>query len=123
MAREYPVPTTAELDALFEALKNWGRWGDDDERGTLAFLTDERRAAARVEAAMPGAVSRNASRTGAASSVAPCVAMRCAKKMLGATKSPVTNVYPKSARTLTPGVRRIDDARKNAPIQSSIVRM
>jgi len=42
MAREYPVPTTAELDALFEALKNWGRWGD----GTLAFLTDERRAAA-----------------------------------------------------------------------------
>jgi kynurenine formamidase len=46
MAREYPVPTTAELDALFEALKNWGRWGDDDERGTLAFLTDERRAAA-----------------------------------------------------------------------------
>ena len=46
MAREYPVPPTAELDALIEALKNWGRWGDDDERGTLAFLTDERRAAA-----------------------------------------------------------------------------
>ena len=46
MATEYPVPTTAELDALFESLSNWGRWGDDDERGTLHFLTEERRAAA-----------------------------------------------------------------------------
>ena len=25
--------TTAELDRLFASLKNWGRWGDDDERG------------------------------------------------------------------------------------------
>jgi kynurenine formamidase len=46
MATGYPVRTTAELDALFESLENWGRWGDEDERGTLAFLTDERRAAA-----------------------------------------------------------------------------
>ena len=46
MASEYPVPTTDELDALFDRLSNWGRWGDDDERGTLHFLTDERRAAA-----------------------------------------------------------------------------
>ena len=46
MASEYPVPTTDELDALFDRLSNWGRWGDDDERGTLQFLTDERRAAA-----------------------------------------------------------------------------
>jgi hypothetical protein len=22
--------TLAEFDALFEAVKNWGRWGDDD---------------------------------------------------------------------------------------------
>src|SRR5271165_3490312 len=46
MASEYPVPTTAELDAMFEELTNWTRWGVDDERGTLHFLTDERRAAA-----------------------------------------------------------------------------
>jgi kynurenine formamidase len=46
MATEYLIPTTEELDALFESLKNWGRWGADDERGTLAFLTDRRRAAA-----------------------------------------------------------------------------
>ena len=28
--------TTAELDRLFRSLSNWGRWGDDDERGCAA---------------------------------------------------------------------------------------
>ena len=46
MASEHPVPTTEELDALFDEVSNWGRWGPDDERGTLNFLTDERRAVA-----------------------------------------------------------------------------
>jgi kynurenine formamidase len=46
MATDYEVPTTAELDALYEQLKNWGRWGADDQRGALNHLTDERRAAA-----------------------------------------------------------------------------
>jgi kynurenine formamidase len=30
-----------EFDALFEEVSNWGRWGDDDERGTLNLLTLE----------------------------------------------------------------------------------
>ncbi len=46
MVSTVSVPTTAELDALYESLKNWGRWGDDDQRGTLNHLTDARRAAA-----------------------------------------------------------------------------
>ena len=46
MASAYPVPTTEDLDAMFEELSNWTRWGADDELGTLHFLTDERRAAA-----------------------------------------------------------------------------
>jgi kynurenine formamidase len=46
MARHYDVPTTEDLDAMYEALKNWGRWGVDDQRGALNHLTDERRAAA-----------------------------------------------------------------------------
>jgi len=46
MASAYPVPTTEELDSMFEGLSNWTRWGADDEFGTLNFLTDERRAAA-----------------------------------------------------------------------------
>ena len=47
MARsDYEVPTTDELDGMYESLKNWGRWGADDERGALNHLTDARRAAA-----------------------------------------------------------------------------
>jgi kynurenine formamidase len=35
-----PAPVTlAEFDALFERVKNWGRWGPDDELGTLNYLT------------------------------------------------------------------------------------
>ena len=31
--------TLAEFDAIFESVKNWGRWGPDDERGTLNLIT------------------------------------------------------------------------------------
>ena len=34
------------LNGMYESLKNWGRWGADDERGALNHLTDARRAAA-----------------------------------------------------------------------------
>lgn len=33
------VPDEEELDALFEEVKNWGRWGWDDEKGTLNHIT------------------------------------------------------------------------------------
>ena len=46
MSDQYEVPTTADLDAMFESLKNWGRWGADDERGALNHLTPARRVAA-----------------------------------------------------------------------------
>ncbi len=29
----------AQMEAIFEAVSNWGRWGGDDERGTLNHLT------------------------------------------------------------------------------------
>jgi hypothetical protein len=31
--------TVAELDALAERLSNWGRWGADDQAGTLNHIT------------------------------------------------------------------------------------
>jgi kynurenine formamidase len=36
----------ADMRRLFEEVSNWGRWGPDDERGTLNYLTPERVAAA-----------------------------------------------------------------------------
>ena len=40
------LPTTAELEELFESVKNWGRWGADDERGALNYITPDKVAAA-----------------------------------------------------------------------------
>ena len=31
--------TAADIEAMFEAVKNWGKWGHDDERGALNFIT------------------------------------------------------------------------------------
>src|ERR1700678_822688 len=38
--------STEEFDRLFESVKNWGRWGPDDERGTLNYLTPDKVSAA-----------------------------------------------------------------------------
>ncbi len=37
------IPTEAEVIGWMESLKNWGRWGDDDELGCLNFITPEKR--------------------------------------------------------------------------------
>jgi kynurenine formamidase len=38
--------TTAQIAELLESVSNWGRWGKDDERGALNFITANKRAAA-----------------------------------------------------------------------------
>jgi kynurenine formamidase len=42
--------TVADFERIFESVKNWGRWGPDDELGTLNYVTPEkvREAAALV---------------------------------------------------------------------------
>jgi kynurenine formamidase len=45
--RTPPSPVTlAAFDEMYEAVKNWGRWGPDDERGTMNYLTPDRIVAA-----------------------------------------------------------------------------
>ena len=38
--------TTAQIAELLERVSNWGRWGKDDQRGALNYITDAKRAAA-----------------------------------------------------------------------------
>ena len=38
--------TREEFDRLFTSVSNWGRWGKDDERGTLNLITPEHASAA-----------------------------------------------------------------------------
>jgi kynurenine formamidase len=42
LAEERPK-TTADVEALVTELSNWGRWGKDDELGTLNLITPEKR--------------------------------------------------------------------------------
>jgi kynurenine formamidase len=46
-----PALGAEDIAALFERLSNWGRWGNDDQRGTLNLITPEKRrqAAALVQ--------------------------------------------------------------------------
>ena len=46
MGTTAPRLSAAEVKGLFEKLSNWGRWGKDDERGALNFITPQKRAAA-----------------------------------------------------------------------------
>jgi kynurenine formamidase len=51
MTKTTPSPVSrGEFEELFQAVCNWGRWGDDDEKGTLNYIQPEhiRRAAALV---------------------------------------------------------------------------
>jgi kynurenine formamidase len=53
--------SAAEMQALFDACSNWGRWGPADERGTLNHLTaaEAKAAAALVEVGRTVSLSRN----------------------------------------------------------------
>ena len=41
-----PRLTPEELGQVFDKISNWGRWGKDDERGALNYITDRKRAEA-----------------------------------------------------------------------------
>ncbi|WP_250556914.1 cyclase family protein [Pseudonocardia lacus] len=46
MAAKPSIPTRDEVLGYFDALSNWGRWGEDDQLGTLNHITDDVRLAA-----------------------------------------------------------------------------
>lgn len=56
-----PTISAQAIDAMFNALSNWGRWGDDDMRGTLNLVTPEKRrqAAALVREGVSVSLSQN----------------------------------------------------------------
>ncbi len=47
MADEHPVPSQDEVKGYFESCSNWGRWGPDDNAGTINLITPTK----RIEAA------------------------------------------------------------------------
>ena len=49
--------TAADVDAIADRVRNWGRWGPDDERGALNLITDAKRVAAAALVTEGAAVS------------------------------------------------------------------
>ena len=44
-----PAPVSlAEFDRMYESVKNWGKWGSDDDRGTLNYITPDKVAAGKA---------------------------------------------------------------------------
>lgn len=44
MGQQAPAPMSADdFDRMFNAVSNWGRWGADDQRGTLNLVTPAKR--------------------------------------------------------------------------------
>ena len=41
MPGAHPLPTEAEVRGYFDICSNWGRWGDDDNAGTINLITPE----------------------------------------------------------------------------------
>jgi hypothetical protein len=45
---DWTAPSQANVDAYFKELNNWGRWGHDDQLGTVNLITPEKQAAAQA---------------------------------------------------------------------------
>jgi|TARA_B110000263_G_scaffold32256_1_gene24486 hypothetical protein len=41
--KKNPIPTEEEVRAYFETCSNWGRWGPDDNAGTINLITQSKR--------------------------------------------------------------------------------
>jgi kynurenine formamidase len=45
---DWTPPAQSRIEGYFKELNNWGRWGDDDQLGTVNLITPAKRAAARA---------------------------------------------------------------------------
>ena len=43
---EWKAPTQDRVDGYFKELNNWGRWGNDDQKGTVNLITAAKRQSA-----------------------------------------------------------------------------
>ena len=57
--------TVAEFEEIFEQVSNWGRWGDDDEIGTMNLVTNETQAGRGARADRHRRLARAYARDGA----------------------------------------------------------
>jgi hypothetical protein len=93
------MPTQDDMLGYFSTLSNWGRWGDDDELGTLYHITDDVRLAVRhgrsVSCAWDVAVTEDVERSTTSRPYAPtCRVPRTCRRSDSATRE-----HPPSTQT------------------------
>jgi kynurenine formamidase len=73
MKEKRVFPAEAELDRLFDDLDNAGRWGKDDDLGTLNYITNEKRLAAAklVRTGRPLSLARDLNTTQSSTNPSP----------------------------------------------------
>jgi hypothetical protein len=73
LAQEPKAMTSQDVEHLVKELSNWGRWGKDDQLGTLNLITPEKRqeAAKLVKRGVSVSLARNAETTEAADNPKP----------------------------------------------------
>ena len=72
-AQARPQMSKAEFDGLVKELSNWGRWGPDDQLGTLNLITPSKRKQAiqLVQVGLPVSLARNVEKEKAADNPKP----------------------------------------------------
>jgi hypothetical protein len=72
---ERRVPTKEEVQGYLKADRNWGRWGNDDQKGAVNLVTPEKRiAAARlVQSGLAVSLSRDFPKTPAPNNPSPAI--------------------------------------------------
>jgi hypothetical protein len=70
---ERPLPTQADVDGYLRDRRNWGRWGKDDQRGTINLITPAKRlqAASLVRNGRTVSLSRELPKTPAPNNPTP----------------------------------------------------
>src|SRR3954462_15527758 len=84
-----PMPTQDEVLGYFDTLSNWGRWGDDDELGTLNHITDEVRLGAGRGVRHGGSGAVSGGGAGPQDRERSTTTCPCAADMPGAENMPV----------------------------------
>lgn len=72
-AEEPPEITASDFDQIVKVVSNWGRWGKDDQLGTLNLITPEKRAQAAklVKRGVSVSLARNVEKSEAADNPRP----------------------------------------------------
>ncbi len=94
----------AEFDVLFQQVKNWGRWGPDDQLGSVNLITSAKRkqALALAKNRRDGVAGAHAAHREGGRQQQPVRAHDAARQQHGSLRDPVSRLRPQPHRRALP---------------------